>query len=352
MANHNITMIYLGNYADIDPTEGNFLSENAADLIGTYNDFSTVNVTEVDGDDNGAIVDDEATASAFDRVIYDVPNGTIAVKQDSANLFGARITLADGSTVDLNVNIRQMENGDVFMSSNTGLDNLDIRGIQLLSVQEVNFSGTGVGQSVDNTTVCFGAGTRIATPSGWQAVETLRPGDCVTGRDGSPKRLLWVGIRTVEAPVKDAPIEFAPGALGRDRPLNALLLSPHHRVMVHSLIVKRMFGREDVLVPAKYLVGLPGVVQRHNIERIEYVHILTDQHCVVSAEGVLSETLHLGPMAMTFLTQRQRAELRQINARPGPLCAPDIKGSQARRLIWRHAKNGKALVAPLSLEPA
>lgn len=171
MANYTINMIYLGNFADIDPTEGNWGSENAADLIGTYSGFSMVTATEVDGDDNGIIVDNEATAAVNDRVEYDVGGGQVSVLQDSANLFDARITLADGSTIDLPVNIRQMENGDVFMSSNTGLDNLDILGIQLLGVNNASYSGTGVNQSVDNTTVCFVEGSRVAIPGGWCAVE-------------------------------------------------------------------------------------------------------------------------------------------------------------------------------------
>ncbi len=82
-------------------------------------------------------------------------------------------------------------------------------------------------QALDVTTInenedfsfamCFAEGTRIATPSGEVAVETLAPGDLVLTADGRAVPILWVGIQTLRrgfAHQDRSPIQIAAGALG------------------------------------------------------------------------------------------------------------------------------------------
>lgn len=348
MANYNITMVYLGQYADIDPTEGNSVSESPNTLLGTYTGFDLVEAVEVDGDNNMGIMDNEYASSANDRVEYDLGSGPISVQQDSANLYEAAITLADGSTITLNVNIRQMVNGDVFMSSNTGLDNLDIRGIELLSVTNVNYSGTGVNQSVDNATVCFARGTRIATPDGMRKIETLDPGDLVFNGDGAALRAVWIGRRHLARAGKNAPIVIQPGALGPGCPARVLRISPQHRLLVRSPIVRRMFGGDAVLVAAKWLTAVPGIDQAVPDEAVDYVHLLCATHEVVRAENVLSETLYLGTETRAILGAgmfRGCGPAQDAPASGGTMVPahPFVSPQDARRLVARHVLNAKPL---------
>ncbi|MCP1170321.1 Hint domain-containing protein, partial [Limimaricola sp. ASW11-118] len=69
------------------------------------------------------------------------------------------------------------------------------------------------------------AGTRIATPLGERAVETLRPGDLVLTRDHGFQPLLRLEVGRSEA--VDAPLQLMPAALpGLER---ALRLPPRQR---------------------------------------------------------------------------------------------------------------------------
>ncbi len=327
MANYTIDMIYLGNFADIDTDETNAVTENPGDLLGSYTGFTLVTATEVDGDNDGGIVDNEYAASVNDRVEYDLGSGPVSVQQDSANLYSARITLADSSTVTVNVNIRQMENGDVFMSSNTQLDNLDIRGIELIGVQNVTYMGTGVNQSVDGATVCFTAGTQIDTPQGWTAVETLRPGDMVSTCDNGPQPILWIGETRLTKPGRRAPIRIAPHTFGPAQPKRPLRVSPHHRIVLRD-------GSDDVLVAARHLLPIPGVSQGTRPGAVRYIHILTANHEVIFANGLQAETLFLGPQARAILGSTNMAEVEKARPeRPMAPARPMIKGKAAAKVV-------------------
>ncbi|WP_200306304.1 Hint domain-containing protein, partial [Paracraurococcus ruber] len=50
---------------------------------------------------------------------------------------------------------------------------------------------------VDGTVICFYPGTRIRTPDGEAAVETLAIGDLVLTADGQARPVRWVGRQTV-----------------------------------------------------------------------------------------------------------------------------------------------------------
>lgn len=331
MATYTPTVIYLGNFADIDTNESNASSENAASLLGTHTGFSLHQITEIDGDNNGGIVDDEYAASANDRVEYDVGNGFVSVKQDSANLFEAVITLADGSTQTLDVNIRQMENGDVFMSSNTLLDNLDIRGIELTSVRNTNYAGTGTNQSVDNTTVCFCARTRIETASGWVRVEDIRQGDRLRSVDGSLPLVIWTGGARLERPGPSAPIRIAPGALAPGSPHRVLRVSPHHR-----LLVADPRDGSDWLIAARHLIALPEIEQEAGDHPVVYHHVLCAGHQITLAEGAPAETLLMGPQARRLLRPSQVRDIDRLLP-PGPIrpARPLLDGRATRALVDR-----------------
>lgn len=134
---------------------------------------------------------------------------------------------------------------------------------------------------------CFVAGTRIATPEGERAVETLRPGDPVLTRDHGARPIRWIGRRTVAGRGVLAPVEIAAGCLGARRPL---FVSPQHRLLVRSGLAELLFGAAEVLVPAAALMGGAGV-RRRPMPQVTYLHVLLDRHELLEAEGCATESL-------------------------------------------------------------
>ena len=86
------------------------------------------------------------------------------------------------------------------------------------------------------------------------------------------------------------PIRISAGALGAGRPVRDLVVSPQHRLLLEGPAVERAFREKQVLAPAKGLVGLSGVRVMKGKRDVTYYHILLDQHCVIKAEGALTES--------------------------------------------------------------
>lgn len=163
--------------------------------------------------------------------------------------------------------------------------------------QSPGFYNADVDPNAELTYVCFAAGTRVAVPGGTRRVEQLCPGDTVLTFDNGPQVLRWVGKRTIGGRYAMAPIEFAPLAVGNEATLR---LSPQHRVLVRCWRAQAWFGDEELLVPAKAFLGQPGV-RRAPVPEITYVHLLFDDHEVLSAEGVGCESLLLGEKTVDML---------------------------------------------------
>lgn len=137
---------------------------------------------------------------------------------------------------------------------------------------------------------CFVAGTLIDTPQGRRPIEDICVGDEVETADRGPQVVRWVGARKIAGTGRFAPIRFAAGALGNDRPM---LLSPQHRVMVTGWRAELFFGTDEIIVAAKHLVN------DHNIRvvpmrSVSYHHILFDRHELVWSDGCISESFFPG----------------------------------------------------------
>jgi collagen type I alpha len=153
---------------------------------------------------------------------------------------------------------------------------------------------------------CFAAGTRIATPRGEVAVETIGVGDMVRvllgGGPGASgfSEVIWVGRREVDCarhpdPKKVWPVRVSAGAFGPARPHTDLFLSSDHAVYI-----------EDVLIPIKHLINGTTIVQVPT-QRVTYHHIELAQHDVLLAEGLPAES---------FLDMRDGSNYAN---RPGPV---------------------------------
>ena len=133
-------------------------------------------------------------------------------------------------------------------------------------------------------TVCFLAGTRIATPGGGTPVESLAIGDRVLTADGSTAPVRWVGVQTIVSVFADRlrcfPIRITAGALGPDMPVRDLLVSPDHALFL-----------DGVLVQAGALANGTTIVRETAMpERFTYFHVELEDHALILAEGVPAET--------------------------------------------------------------
>ena len=164
---------------------------------------------------------------------------------------------------------------------------------------EPQFHTVDQNHSYDHSFMCFEAGARISTAMGQIPVGDLWEGDRIDTMDDGAQPIRWIGRRIVPGDGPNAPVHFAPGAIGNFGPL---CLSQQHRVLIQSPMAELLFGRSEVLVPAKALVNGVDVCLRP-CARIEWVHLLLQRHNVLLAEGALCETLLYGDMTQEIIGQ-------------------------------------------------
>ncbi|WP_224813654.1 Hint domain-containing protein [Hasllibacter sp. MH4015] len=165
--------------------------------------------------------------------------------------------------------------------------------------------------------VCFCADTLIDTPGGPRRVGDLQVGDLVRVDGGRAKPIKWIGRNRLDADDLARnphlrPIRFAPDALAPGVPSRAVSVSPQHRIAVSAGASAVLLGADDVLVPALCLRAIDGVEVIADTDAVEYVHILLDDHDLVSASGLWSETLFLGDTMMTAIGEQSHREIVRL----------------------------------------
>lgn len=166
---------------------------------------------------------------------------------------------------------------------------------------------------------CYAPGSLIATPDGPRPIEALRVGDLVYAATGGVQRIRWIwsGNQPLEdVGLSEKPVLIRKGAMGSDLPAQDLIVSAQHRIVVgaHGQL-------EDVfdapwMVPAMALIGLRGVRFMAGKRAITWHHFLCDDHTVIFANGLASETLLLGSMIVRMLNRNQLVELSRSLGRP------------------------------------
>ncbi|MEM7440268.1 MAG: Hint domain-containing protein [Pseudomonadota bacterium] len=209
------------------------------------------------------------------------------------------------------------------------------------------------------TVACFVRGTQILTSGGEVAVEDLRAGDQVICKNGHPKTLRMVlstdvDVAKLQANPKLRPIRIKAGALGPGLPARALWVSPQHRMLVSSVVAKRMFGTPEVLISATKLAPLPGVRIDDSKRDLRYFHLVFDRHEIVFAESAPAESLLIAPAALKTMSLEARQELAALfphavagnGAITTARLIPD--GKSQRELVARLLKNHKKVVESAS----
>ncbi|MGH1579272.1 Hint domain-containing protein [Planktotalea sp.] len=206
------------------------------------------------------------------------------------------------------------------------------------------------------TNICFADGTHVLTPDGPRRVETLAVGDLVLNADNTAVPLRWIFAKTwsadqMRARQNLAPICISQGALGVNLPSKYLRISQQHRILIEGPIARRMFGSDEVLVPAKALLSLAGVYIDEPSTPVSYYHLMLDQHDILISEGLRSESLYLGKQALSSIPHAALNEAlmllglskESLTQNRYPPARPIAQMKQARRLIARHRRNDKPL---------
>ncbi len=350
-------VVFLGNLADIDTVEGNFTAENAAALVGLtigdasnslLSNFQTLTPGSVPYDSDGNTYYDmnDPTPETF-RI-----NGGPNQQFDGVAVYNATLTYFDGSTATISAVVFQDTAGNAYLApeinnnaDQSALEAGPLLSITLNSVIGNQFSGLSGNRQSFDFVPCFTEAVRIATATGPQPIERLRPGDLVVTRDAGLEPIRWIGAVTCAAEGNLTPIRIPAGSLGQGLPARDLLVSPQHRMLFRSKAAFRMFGQPEVLVPARKLVGFAGIEEAEGLAEITYLHLLFDRHEVVFAEGAPSESLLVAEQSLKAIGAEGHDEitalfpgLAQQTMRPA---RPIPKGRFAKKLVWRHQKNAQ-----------
>lgn len=179
---------------------------------------------------------------------------------------------------------------------------------------------------------CFGTGTLILTDRGEVPVEAIRAGDRVMTLDHGLQPVIWAGGRHLDRAALEAepllrPVLIRDGAMGNR---GDVIVSPNHAVLAE------VEGRE-MLVRAKHLaeMGDPRFRIAKGRREVGYHHLLLERHGIVFAQGMATETLYPGPMAVAALGPQVAAEI----AAAFPLLAPVLAGVvEAEALYGQRAR--------------
>lgn len=197
----------------------------------------------------------------------------------------------------------------------------------------------------DPPAVCFMAGTLIETPNGTVSVDDIAVGNLVSTRGGGYQSVTWVSssLHFWKQGTKhdNKPIIISAGSLSGCSPSHDLMVSPQHHILFESDLCQKLFGTKEVLAPAKGLTGLPGVRVMAGKKSAEYYHVMTENHEILIAHGVETESFYPGPTAVRMLNAGQRASLFAVvpalrddpENGYGPTARKRITRKQAEKLV-------------------
>ncbi|MEP5730916.1 MAG: Hint domain-containing protein [Sulfitobacter sp.] len=166
---------------------------------------------------------------------------------------------------------------------------------------------------------CYAAGSLIKTPTGNKPIENLRVGDLVLNNEGKPCsiRWAWSGTQPLEdTALSEKPVLIRTGALGHNRPSRDLIVSGQHRIVVGCCGQLEDIFDQPYMLPAKALTCLKGIRFMAGKKSIVWHHLLCDQHSIILANNLASETLLLGPMILTAMSKNQLEALAIALGRP------------------------------------
>jgi hypothetical protein len=292
-------LIHIGNLPEIDTDESNNTGENYGAVLGiyTHTDMENIDVAMTGTHPNGSTYEDDL-GTVPHEFSYDLGQGTVTSGLDYAGRYYASITDQNGNTHSVTLSVYQTQNGDVFIRLPDGYQ---VTSVSIESVQSDSFSAITTDASSTSTVVCYLFGTLIETSFGAVRVEHLATGDFVRTLDRGFQPITWIEAWRTNASDRTAPVLIPAHSLGRGQPERDLLVSRQHRLLLASDFAQELFGERDVLIPAHRLIGLNGIDQPQREGPLHYAHFKCPRHEIIWANGLLSETLYMGPWARQFV---------------------------------------------------
>ncbi|OUI88137.1 hypothetical protein HK11_07550 [Acetobacter sp. DmW_043] len=194
------------------------------------------------------------------------------------------------------------------------------------STVTVNIVGVkSVGYKLASTTdddliyeICFLAGALIETPDGTVAVQNLREGDDIlTWQNGvaSSNKISWAGrahrfiSRGKSHDEAGYPVRIVKDAVAPGVPFEDLLVTSEHCLFF-----------ENRFIPARMLVNGRSIFYDTSFASYEYFHIETEDHSVIMANGMLTESYldtgnrHVFRQDTNVITLSPRAKLWEEDA--------------------------------------
>ena len=228
-------------------------------------------------------------------------------------------------------------------SASGGIEHVTLTGSEAMTLA---FAGTFAGGFTVTAggileTVCFCRGTRILTPAGEVAIETLSIGDkVVTLGHGNARTINWIGKGKVLA---------TRGRRGAATPVivkkHALAPNvPHADLRVtkaHSLYF------DGVLIPVGFLVNHKTILWDDRAQEVEIYHIELDSHDVLIANGAPAETFREDGNGWMFQNARETPGERQVPY------APVLTGGPVVDAIWERLRDraGPRDLPPMTSDP-
>jgi hypothetical protein len=216
----------------------------------------------------------------------------------------------------------------------TALNGVGITGIRFTGLTDASTDSVLITSLTANALNCFTAGTRIATPEGEVAVESLKAGDEVLTADGSLSTVKWLGRQEVDVRTgnlrKINPICISAGALGENLPKRDLWVSQDHAIELDGFLVNAGALVNDSTI--YQVVQMPQ-------DGFTYYHVETDAHELLLAEGCPAESFVDYAALETFDNADER-EGSSVSEMPLPRisAARMLPQSVKDRLVSRKAR--------------
>jgi hypothetical protein len=187
----------------------------------------------------------------------------------------------------------------------------------------VNTASDGAGGTEVFLTLCFTAGTNIATPQGEVPVEQLAVGDQVLTASGAWRPIEWIGVGLVLATrgrrTAATPVIIRKGALADN--------VPHHDLRItkgHSLLI------DGALIPVEFLVNHRSILWDDRAQEVSIYHLELATHDVLLADGAPAESYRDDGNRWLFRNANPGWHLP-----PQEPCAPVLTGGPVVDAVWR-----------------
>ncbi len=320
-------------------------------LGGTDNDvlFGGAGNDSLDGGDGndtitGGTGNDTVSGGEFnDRFVFvpgdvnTVPGGDVDTVSPYEQVFGGGGGVGAPNDFDiLDLSAFPLSQVEVVRLGAPGTDEFENGFVRILDADGVEIGRIDF-QNIELVIPCFTPGTMILTDRGPVAVEALVPGDLVVTSDHGLQPLRWVGRRALSrldlvANPDLQPVRIAAGAFAGQGPERTMLVSAQHRVLVTGARAELLFGEDEVLVPAKHLVGHMDATRALPEDGVTYIHILFDRHEVVQSDGLWTESFQPAERTLNAMEEAVRAEILALF----PELATDASYEGARLSLKAH----------------